>query len=147
MKRFLLAAAMLAVAVPMAFADGRGMVDKPSKYSVAETLDRLAGVLQAKGVTVFARIDHSGEASKAGLQLRPTQLLIFGNPKAGTPLMAAAPSLAIDLPMKVVAWEDAQGRVWASFSTPEFLAQRHGLTAEQRAPLAAVGGLVEQALQ
>jgi uncharacterized protein (DUF302 family) len=147
MRRLLLAVAMVVAAVPAALADGRGMVDKPSKYSVAETLDRLTGVLQSKGVAIFARIDHSGEAAKAGLQLRPTQLLIFGNPKAGTPLMAAAPSLAIDLPMKVLAWEDAQGRVWASYSTAEFLGQRHGLATEQRTPLNAVTGLVDAALQ
>lgn len=146
MRNLLIAMAML-VSAPTALADGKGIVDKPSKYSVAETLDRLTRVLQSKGVSVFARIDHSDEARKAGLQMRPTQLLIFGNPKAGTPLMNAAPSLAIDLPLKVLAWEDAQGRVWASYNAADFLAERHGLGAEQRAPLAAVAGLVDQALQ
>ncbi|WP_368744659.1 DUF302 domain-containing protein [Desertibaculum subflavum] len=151
MKRIMLIAAMVAQMAPVplapAMADERGMIARPSKHSVPVTLDRLTEVLQSKGITVFARIDHSGEAAKAGLSMPPTQLLIFGNPKAGTPLMVAAPSLAIDLPLKVLAWQDAQGQVWAGYNGAEYLAERHGLTAEQRAPLAAVGALVDAALQ
>lgn len=150
MKRIMLIAAMAAQLAPQlapAMANEKGMVDKPSKYSVPVTLDRLTEVLQSKGILVFARIDHSGEAAKAGLSMRPTQVLIFGNPKAGTPLMVAAPSLAIDLPLKVLAWQDAQGQVWASYTTAEHLAQRHGLSAAQRAPLAAIAALVDAALQ
>lgn len=146
MKRIMLIAAMVAQMAP-AMADERGMIAKPSKYSVPVTLDRLTEVLQSKGIVVFARIDHGGEATKAGLSMRPTQLLIFGSPKAGTPLMVATPSLAIDLPLKVLAWQDAQGQVWASYNSADYLAQRHGLTVEQRAPLAAVAALVDVALQ
>jgi uncharacterized protein (DUF302 family) len=91
-----------------------GFVSKPSQHSVPETIQRLSALLKSKGVAIFAFIDHSGEAEKAGLKMRPTQLLIFGNPKAGTPLMVAAPSTAIDLPLKALAWEDAQGKVWLS---------------------------------
>src|SRR5207302_6608225 len=98
-----------------------------SPYSVQETLKRLESALQAKSLTVFARIDHSGEAQKIGLQMRPTQLVIFGSPKAGTPLMVASPTLAIDLPLKALAWEDADGTVWLSYNSPEYLKQRHNV--------------------
>src|SRR5882762_9904189 len=108
----------------------RGIIDLPSPYSVPETLARLESILKEKGVTVFARIDHSGEAEKAGLTMRPTQLLIFGSPKSGTPVMIAAPSAAIDLPIKALAWEDESGKVWLSYNTPEYLQQRHGFTAD-----------------
>ncbi|MGA3197142.1 MAG: DUF302 domain-containing protein, partial [Terriglobales bacterium] len=104
-----------------------GIVDLPSRYSVPETLARLQSILKEKGVTVFALIDHSGEAAKVGLEMRPTQLLIFGSPKAGTPLMVAAPSVAIDLPLKALAWQDAEGKVWLSYNAPEYLQQRHGI--------------------
>src|SRR5271154_2201699 len=103
-----------------------GMIDVSSRYSVPETLARLQSILKEKGVTVFTLIDHSGEAEKAGLKMRPTQLLIFGSPKAGTPLMVAAPRLAIDLPLKALAWEDEQGKVWLSYNSPEYLRERHG---------------------
>src|ERR1035441_9914814 len=105
----------------------RGIIDIPSSYSVPETLARLQSILKEKGVMVFALIDHSGEAAKAGLEMRPTQLLIFGNPKGGTPLMVAAPSVAIDLPLKALAWQDAQGKVWLSYNAPEYLQERHGI--------------------
>src|SRR5580692_8295885 len=98
----------------------RGIIDVPSRYSVEETLARLQSVLKEKGVMVFALIDHSGEAEKAGLSLRPTQLLIFGNPKGGTPLMVAAPRLAIDLPLKALAWQDEHGQVWLSYNSSEY---------------------------
>ena len=106
---------------------GNGIVHKPSKHSVDETLGKLQAILQAKGVAVFALIDHSGEAAKVGMKMRPTKLLIFGNPKGGTPLMVAAPSIAIDLPLKILISEDDQGKVWVSYNTPEYLAERHGL--------------------
>src|SRR6266436_9460982 len=93
-----------------------GIIDVPSRYSVPETLTRLHSILKEKGMTVFALIDHSGEAEKAGLSMRPTQLLIFGSPKAGTPLMVAAPRLAIDLPLKALAWQDEQDKVWLSYN-------------------------------
>ena len=86
---------------------GDGLIDISSNHSVDETVEKLKGVLQAKGVTLFALVDHSGEAAKVGMKMRPTKLLIFGNPKGGTPVMLAAPSIAIDLPLKILVWEDA----------------------------------------
>lgn len=105
----------------------RGIVDKPSNHSVEQTVDRLKDILQSKGVTLFALVDHSGEAEKAGMKMRPTKLLIFGNPKAGTPLMLTAPSSAIDLPLKILVWESDRGKVWLSYNSPEYLQERHGL--------------------
>jgi uncharacterized protein (DUF302 family) len=104
-----------------------GIVNKPSKHSVDDTLGKLQNILEAKGIAVFALIDHSGEAAKVGMKMRPTKLLIFGNPKGGTPLMLAAPSIAIDLPLKILIWEDEQEKVWVSYNTPEYLTERHGL--------------------
>ena len=104
-----------------------GIVNKPSKHSVDDTLGRLQNILESKGIAVFALIDHSGEAAKVGMNMRPTKLLIFGNPKGGTPLMLAAPSIAIDLPLKILIWQDDQEKVWVSYNTPEYLAERHGL--------------------
>lgn len=130
-----------------ASADDPGLVSRASPYSVAETLDRLESVLKAKGIKVFARIDHAAEAQVAGLSLRPTQLLIFGNPKAGTPLMRAKQSIGLDLPMKVLAWQDAQGQVRLTWNSPEYLILRHGLDPDQGKPLAAVGALVDAALK
>jgi uncharacterized protein (DUF302 family) len=111
----------------MAAAANNGIVSKPSKHSVEQTVEALTNLLKSKGVAVFALIDHSGEAEKAGLKMRPTKLLIFGNPKAGTPLMLASPSSALDLPLKILIWEDAQGKVWLSYNSPEYLKERHGL--------------------
>jgi uncharacterized protein (DUF302 family) len=104
-----------------------GIVKIPSRQSVDETLDKLKAILKSKGVTLFALIDHSGEAEKAGLKMPPTKLLIFGNPKGGTPLMLAAPSAALDLPLKILVAEDAQGKVWISYNSPEYVKERHGL--------------------
>ena len=104
-----------------------GIVNKPSKHSVDDTLGKLQNILETKGIAVFALIDHSGEAAKVGMKMRPTKLLIFGNPKGGTPLMLAAPSIAIDLPLKIMIWQDDQEKVWVSYNTPEYLAERHGL--------------------
>jgi uncharacterized protein (DUF302 family) len=106
-----------------------GIVNKPSKHSVEDTLGKLQNILEAKGIAVFALIDHSGEAAKVGMKMRPTKLLILGNPKGGTPLMLAAPSIAIDLPVKILIWQDDQEKVWVSYNTPEYLAERHGLPA------------------
>ncbi len=104
------------------------VVTKPSKHSVQETLDKLAAALKAKGITVIARVDHAAGAKKAGLELRPTQLLIFGNPKLGTPLMQTKRSIGLDLPMKVLAWQDADGKTWVAYTKPEALKARHGIT-------------------
>ena len=104
-----------------------GIVNKPSKHSVDDTLGKLQNILETKGIAVFTLIDHSGEAAKVGMKMRPTKLLIFGNPKGGTPLMLASPSIAIDLPLKILIWQDDQEKVWVSYNTPEYLAERHGL--------------------
>jgi uncharacterized protein (DUF302 family) len=104
-----------------------GIVKIPSGHSVDETVDRLTTTLKTKGVTLFALVDHSGEAEKAGMTMPPTKLVIFGNPKAGTPLMLASPSAALDLPLKILIAEDAQGKVWISYNSAEFLKERHGL--------------------
>jgi uncharacterized protein (DUF302 family) len=124
-----------------------GIIDIPSHYSVAETLARLQTILKDKGVTVFALIDHSGEAAKAGLEMRPTQLLIFGSPKAGTPLMVAAPSAAIDLPLKALAWQDAEGKVWLSYNSPDYLQHRHGIPADLLKNIAGPGALLQKAVE
>jgi uncharacterized protein (DUF302 family) len=104
-----------------------GIVNKQSNHSVDETLEKLKGILQAKGVNIFAVVDHSGEAEKVGLKMPPTKLVIFGNPKAGTPLMLAAPSAAIDLPLKILIWQDKQGKNWVSYNSSAYLLERHGL--------------------
>ncbi|PYP16948.1 MAG: hypothetical protein DMD52_06130 [Gemmatimonadetes bacterium] len=106
---------------------GSGIITLPSQHSVDQTLEKLQALLRAKGVTLFALVDHSGEAAKVGMKLPPTKLVMFGNPKAGTPLMLAAPSVAIDLPLKLLVWEDAQGKVWLSYNSPAYLQQRHGV--------------------
>ncbi len=108
----------------------KGIIDKPSNHSVEQTVDRLRNILESKGVTLFALVDHSAEAEKVGMKMRPTKLLIFGSPKAGTPLMVAAPSIAIDLPLKLLVWEDGDGKVWISYNSPEYLKERHGLPQE-----------------
>jgi uncharacterized protein (DUF302 family) len=126
---------------------GSGIISKPSPRPVPETLDRLEAVLKSKTIKVFARIDHSGEAQKVGLHLPPTQVLIFGNPKSGTAVMQTAPLSAIDLPLKALAWQDAEGKVWLSYNEPSYVAQRFSLTDAQLAPLAGVGALIDQALR
>jgi uncharacterized protein (DUF302 family) len=125
---------------------GEGIISKPSKYSVPETLHRLETILTAKGVKVFALVDHSGEAEKAGLKMPPTQLLIFGNPKGGTPVMLAVPTAAIDLPWKALAWQDTSGQVWLSYNDAAYIQRRFGLTDDVMKPLAGLGALIEQAL-
>src|SRR5882724_4158708 len=114
----------------MAAQRGSGLIDIRSSHSVDETVEKLKGILQAKGVTLFALVDHSGEAEKAGMKMRPTKLLIFGNPKAGTPVMLAAPSSAIDLPLKILIWEDAERKVWVTYNSPVYLQERHSLPPE-----------------
>jgi uncharacterized protein (DUF302 family) len=122
-----------------------GIISKPSNHSVDGTVEKLKNILQSKGVTLFALIDHSGEAEKAGMNMRPTKLLIFGSPKAGTPLMLVAPSSAIDLPLKILVWEDAQGKVWLSYNSPEYLRERHGLPRELLQNIAVVETLAAKA--
>jgi uncharacterized protein (DUF302 family) len=131
----------------MASLPDNGLVHLRSPYAVAETLKRLESVLHARNLTVFARIDHSGEAEKVGLTMRLTQLIIFGSPKAGTPLMVASPTLAIDLPLKALAWEDADGQVWVSYNDPDYLKQRHGIPDELVKNIAGVGAVLEKAVE
>ena len=122
-----------------------GIVSLPSDSSVDATVDRLKNILQSKGVTLFALIDHGGEAEKVGMKMPPTKLLIFGSPKAGTPLMLASPSIAIDLPLKILVWEDQQGKVWVSYNSPEYLKERHGLPPDLISNIAVVKALAEKA--
>jgi len=122
-----------------------GIIDKPSNSSVDETVARLENILRARQVTVFAVVDHGGEAAKVGLTMRPTKLLIFGSPKAGTPLMLASPSVAIDLPLKILVWEDSQGKVWLSYNSPEYLKERHSLPPELLQNIAVVETLAAKA--
>jgi uncharacterized protein (DUF302 family) len=131
----------------MAPPPANGMVHLESPYSFAETLNRLESTLRGRGIAEFARIDHSGEAAKIGLKMDPTQVVIFGSPKAGTPLMVAAPTLAIDLPLKALIWEDAGGKVWVSYNTAEYLAQRHGVPAEMVANIAVIGPLLQSVVK
>jgi uncharacterized protein (DUF302 family) len=114
---------------------------------VVQTVQKLEGILESKGVKLFALIDHSGEAEKAGMQMRPTKLLIFGNPKAGTRLMIASPSIAIDLPLKVLVWESADGKVWISYNAPAYLQTRHGLPPDLVQNIAAVEALATKAAE
>jgi uncharacterized protein (DUF302 family) len=126
-------------------ASAKGIINRPSNHSVDETVVRLKTILQFKGVALFALVDHSGEAEKAGMKMRPTKLLVFGSPKAGTPLMLAAPSIAIDLPLKILVWEDSQGKVWISYNSPEYLKERHGLPQELLANIAVTDSLAAKA--
>lgn len=122
-----------------------GLVRLPSRHSVAATIDRLDASLKQRGIMVFARIDFSGDAGRAGLTMRPEQMLIFGNPKAGTPLMLQVPAAGLDLPLKALAWEDADGEVWVAYNDPQYIVQRHRLDAALAANLAAVIPLIAAA--
>jgi len=124
-----------------------GLVHVASHYSVEESVGRLETALAGKGLKIFAIIDHSGEAEKVGLKMRPTKVVIFGSPKAGTPLMVAAPSLAIDLPLKALVAEDDEGRVSVTWNSPEFLQQRHGVPADLIKNLAGTGAVIEKAVE
>jgi uncharacterized protein (DUF302 family) len=125
----------------------RGIIDTPSNHSVDQTVDKLKGILEAKGVTLFALVDHSGEAAKVGMKMRPTKLLIFGNPKAGTPVMLAAASSAIDLPLKILIREDEHGKVWVSYNSPEYLQERHDIPKELLQNIAAAETLAAKAAE
>ena len=128
-------------------ATNKGIINKASDHSVEQTVEKLKNILQSKGVTLFALVDHSGEAEKVGLTMRPTKLLIFGSPKAGTPLMLAAPSIAIDLPLKILVWEDTQGKTWVSYNSPEYLKERHSLPQELLQNIAVVETLASKAAE
>jgi uncharacterized protein (DUF302 family) len=119
-----------------------GLVTMASSRKAKATIDRLAAALAAKGVAIFARIDHAGNAAEAGMSLLPTELLIFGNAKAGTPLMQENQALGIDLPLKALAWEDEQGKAWLAYNDPAWLARRHGLGAGSDAAVAAMAAML-----
>ena len=129
----------------MTTAPDNGLVHLSSSHSVAETAKRLEASLAAHGITIFCRVEHSGEAEKVGLHMPPTQLLIFGSPKGGTPLMLASPSVAIDLPLKALIWQDAGGKVWLSYNSPEYLQQRHNIPPELIKNIAGPTPLLEAA--
>jgi uncharacterized protein (DUF302 family) len=133
--------------ISMTLNTGSGIIDKPSNHSVDETVAKLKGILQAKSATLFALVDHSGEAEKVGMKMPSTKLLIFGSPKAGTPLMLAAPHSAIDLPLKILVWEDAQGKVWVSYNSPTYLQERHSLPPELLQNIAVVETLATKAAE
>ena len=124
-----------------------GLVQVASKYSVEETLRRLEAAFASKGLQVFAVVDHSGEADKVGLEMRPTKVVIFGSPKAGTPLMVASPSLAIDLPLKALVAEDAGGKASVTYNNPEYLKERHGVPEELMKNLAGAGVVIAKAVE
>jgi uncharacterized protein (DUF302 family) len=131
----------------MAPTPDNGMQHLSSAYSVPETLKRVESLLQEKGLTIFCRIDHSGEAAKVGLKMHPTQLILFGSPKSGTPVMVASPTIAIDLPLKALIWEDADGKVWVSYNSPEYLQQRHKVPAELIKNISGAGSLIQLAVK
>jgi uncharacterized protein (DUF302 family) len=128
-------------------ASDSGLVNLRSSYAVPETVNRIEGALQARNLTIFARVDHSGEAEKVGLKMRPTQLIIFGSPKAGTPVMVAAPTTAIDLPLKALVWEDADGKVWLSYNSADYLQQRHEIPGELVKNIAGAGAVLAEAVE
>ena len=131
MRKFSIATAMLilimSVFISYAMADDNGLISKKSNYSVKETLDRLEGVLKEKGITIALRWSHSDNGNKVGIPLRPTELLLFGNPKLGTNFFTSKQTAGIDLPMKALAWEDEKGQVWLSYNDPFYIARRHGI--------------------
>src|SRR6202044_2829774 len=128
-------------------AQGIGLVEIASRYSFDETVERLQAAFKEKGMQVFAIIDHSGEAEKVGLTMRPTKVLIFGSPKGGTPLMVASPSLAIDLPMKALVAEDESGKAWLTYNSPDYLKERHNVPEDMIKNLAGAGPLMEKAVE
>lgn len=125
----------------------KGIIEIAAQHSVDETVEKLKNTLAAKGVALFALVDHSGEAEKIGMTMRPTKLLIFGSPKAGTPLMLAAPSIAIDLPLKILVWEDGQGKTWISYNAPEYLRERHNLPPQLMQNIAVIEALAAKAAE
>jgi uncharacterized protein (DUF302 family) len=151
-KYLLFAALLVGLILPWSASSAQNIVGKEggivsisSNHSVNETVDRLKNILRSKEITLFAIIDHSGEAAKVGLEMPPTKLLIFGNPKGGTPLMLATPSIALDLPLKMLVSKDAQGKVWLSYNSPDYLKERYGLPSNLLPNIAVIETLAAQA--
>ena len=138
MRKYLVISVILILVSPVALADS-GLVSVKSAHSVPVTLDRLEAVLKKKGMKIFNRLNHAKGAESVGVDLRPTELLLFGNPKIGSPLMTCAQSVAIDLPQKALAWEDAKGQVWLSYNAPVYLASRHSISMQDRSEERRVG--------
>jgi uncharacterized protein (DUF302 family) len=124
-----------------------GLIHLSSLHTVTETFARLETIVQTKGLTILARIDHSGDAAKAGLQMQPTKLLIFGNARSGTPLMVASPSVAIDLPLKALVWQDDAGKVWLSYNSPDYLKERHAIPENLLQNIAGIGPICSEAVR
>lgn len=124
-----------------------GMIHLSSPHTVSETLARLETIVRTKGISILALIDHSGDAERADLKMLPTKLLIFGNAKAGTPLMSASPTVAIDLPLKALVWEDSGGKVWLSYNTPDYLRQRHAIPDNLLQNIAGIGPICAEAVR
>lgn len=124
-----------------------GLIHTASRFSVADTLQKLEALLQEKSMTVFATIDHSGEAAKVGMKMLPTKLLIFGSPRGGTPPMLASPTLAIDLPLKALIWEDPDGKVWITHNSAEYLHRRHGFPRDFLPNFAGAANLIQKAVE
>ena len=133
--------------MPLSAHKESGLVDLPSNHLVEETVEKLAGILKTKGITLFALVDHGGEAEKAGIKMRPTKLFVFGNPKAGTPVMLASPSSAIDLPLKILVWEDANDKVWVTYNSPIYLQERHNIPPELLQNIAVIEPLAKKAAE
>ncbi|MEA2710510.1 MAG: hypothetical protein QOF78_3111 [Phycisphaerales bacterium] len=125
--------------------DDPGIITRPAARSVDDTVATLLALLKQRGITLFALVDHSGEAAKAGLKMPPTKLLIFGNPAAGTPVMRAAPTSAIDLPLKLLVWEDVDGKTWLSYNDPTYLQNRHHLPTKLLRNISVAGDLADHA--
>lgn len=124
-----------------------GLIHLSSPHTVLETLARLETIVQAKGLTILALIDHSGDAAKVDLKMPPTKLLIFGNAKSGTPLMIASPSVAIDLPLKALVWQDNDGKVWLSYNSPNYLKERHTIPDSLLQNIAGIGPICLEAVR
>ena len=131
----------------MSSESNHGFVHLGSPYTVSETISRLEQIVSSKGLTVLARIDHSGDAARVGLEMNPTELLIFGSSKAGTPLMVASPTAAIDLPLKALTWRDADGNVWLSYNSPDYLKERHAIPENLLQNIAGIGPICAEAVR
>jgi len=126
--------------------DSRGIVTKPSKYSLPETVERIQQTIRAKGLTLFAIVDHNGEAAKVGLKMQDAKLVIFGSPRAGTPLMVASPLIALDLPLKALIWKDNEGRVQVSYNSTTYLAERYSLPGDLTKNIAGIDAIIDSVL-
>src|SRR4029077_6591021 len=127
--------------------DDRGIIHKTGPHFLDRTVTKLTEILLSKGLTLFALVDHSGEAEKVGMKMRPAKLFIFGSPRAGTPLMLAAPSVAIDLPLKILVWEDSEGRSWVSYNSPAYVQERHNIPPDLIQNIAAIDALATAAAE